>query len=116
MHGQVVLVGRGGYLITSNLRTGLHVRLVAPREWRIHHVATERDLSHAEAAKFVDKSEAERVCFIQTFFIRDRSTPVRFDLVIDCSRFNRDQVAELILGALELRFGQALAASTHDVN
>jgi cytidylate kinase len=114
MHGQVVLVGRGGYLIASDLKTGLHIRLVAPREWRIHHVATERNLSHAEAAKLVEKSEAERAHFLQTFFVRDTSTPVRFDLVIDCSRFNKDQIAEIILGALELRFGQTLAASNRD--
>jgi len=116
MHGQVVLVGRGGYLITPDLKTGLHVRLVAPREWRIHHVAAERNLSHAEAAKLVDKSEAERARFLQTFFVRDRSTPVRFDLVIDCSRFNKDQIAEIILGALELRFGETLAASNRDAS
>jgi cytidylate kinase len=116
MHGQVVLVGRGGYLITSDLKTGLHVRLVAPREWRIHHVGAERNLSHAEAATLVEKSEAERARFLQTFFVRDRSTPVRFDLVIDCSRFNKDQIAEIILGALELRFGQTLAASNRDAS
>jgi cytidylate kinase len=116
MHGQVVLVGRGGYLITADLKTGLHVRLVAPREWRIHHVATERGLTPVDAAKFVERSEAERARFLQTFFVRDRSTPVRFDLIIDCSRFSRDQVAELILGALELRFGRTLAASSRDAS
>ena len=35
-HGHAVLVGRGSYLVTQDLKTGLHVRLVAPRPWRIH--------------------------------------------------------------------------------
>jgi len=34
-HGHAVIVGRGGYLITHDLNAGLHVRLVAPREWRV---------------------------------------------------------------------------------
>ena len=32
-HGHAALVGRGSHLITRDLSTGLHVRLVAPREW-----------------------------------------------------------------------------------
>ena len=37
IHGHAILVGRGSHLITQDLKTGLHVRLDAPREWRIRH-------------------------------------------------------------------------------
>jgi cytidylate kinase len=110
MHGHVVLVGRGGYLVTPDLKTGLHTRLVASREWRVHHVATERNLSHDEAARLVERSQAERDRFLQTFYIHDLSKPVHFDLTIDSSRFNNDQIAEIILCALMLRFGERLTA------
>ena len=33
--GRVIIVGRGGVFITRDLPGGIHVRLVAPREWRV---------------------------------------------------------------------------------
>jgi len=73
-------------------------------------VATERNLSHDEAARLVERSQAERDRFLQTFYIHDLSKPVHFDLTIDSSRFNNDQIAEIILCALMLRFGERLTA------
>src|SRR5258706_15026922 len=53
IHGHTILVGRGSYLITQDLRTGMHVRLVAPRDWRIQKVASDREITQHEAEKIV---------------------------------------------------------------
>jgi cytidylate kinase len=110
-HGHTVLLGRGGYLITQDLKTGLHVRLVAPREWRIHKVATDRNLTQAEAERIVAEGERERNRFLHTFFHQNPKHPFYHDLVIDSARFNLAQVAELIFTALAARFGQALVGA-----
>ena len=109
MRGRVVLVGRGGNRLTPDLKTGLHVRLVAPRAWRVHHVQLERRLTEREASALVAKSEAERAHFLETFFVQDPAQPVHFDLTIDCSRFDPAQVAEIIFCALSVRFHERLA-------
>ena len=57
VHGHSVLIGRGSYLITQDLKTGTHVRLVAPRDFRIHAFAHRSDLSPQEAAKQVAEGE-----------------------------------------------------------
>jgi len=109
-HGHAVLVGRGSYLITQDLKTGLHVRLVAPRAWRIHRVADVQQFSAHDAEKVVDQFEKEREKFIQTFFVHDPHKIHYHDLIIDNSRFNLAQIAEIVFTALGARFGETLVS------
>jgi cytidylate kinase len=111
IHGHAVLVGRGSVLLTQDLKNGLHVRLVAPREWRVHKVASERNISWREAESTVDEGERQRHHYISTFFVLDPKHPFHHDLVIDNSRFNVAQIAEIIFTALGARFGETLVAA-----
>jgi len=111
IHGHTILVGRGSYLITQDLRTGMHVRLVAPRDWRIHRIATDREIANAAAAKIVEQGEREREKYIRTFFAHDPLQPFLHDVVIDNSRFNLAQIAEIVFTALGVRFGETLVGA-----
>jgi hypothetical protein len=70
IHGHTVIVGRGSYLITQDLRTGMHVRLVAPRDWRIHKVATDRNITTAAAETIIADGEREREQYFHVFYPR----------------------------------------------
>ncbi len=111
VHGHAILVGRGSHLLTQDLKTGMHVRLEAPRDWRIAQIAGKRQVEHAAAAKLVDEADREREQFLHTFFVRDPKHPFHHDLVIDNSRFNLDQVVEIIFTALGARFGETLVGA-----
>jgi cytidylate kinase len=111
IHGHTILVGRGSYLITQDLRTGMHVRLVAPRDWRIHRIATDREIANAAAARIVEQGEREREKYIRTFFAHDPLQPFLHDVVIDNSRFNLAQIAEIVFTALGVRFGETLVGA-----
>jgi len=111
VHGHAVLVGRGSSLATHDLRNGMHVRLVAPRAWRVHTIATVRNLPLREAEKTVDEGEKQRLNYINTFFVLDPHQPFLPDLVIDNSRFNLRQICEIIFAALEARFGETLVSA-----
>jgi cytidylate kinase len=108
LHGHAVLVGRGSSLVTQDLKNGLHVRLVAPRAWRVHTIAANRDLSSREAEKIVAENEKQRRNYIKTFFVLDSADPLHYDLVMDNSRFNLTQITEIIFTALKGRFGETL--------
>ncbi len=110
-HGHSVIVGRGGYLITHDLKAGLHVRLAAPREWRVQNVAARRNLTLREAGRIVAEGESRRENFMRTFFVQDPQRPFQFDLIIDNSRFNLAQVAETIYATLTVRFDKKLLAA-----
>jgi len=111
IHGHTILVGRGSFLITQDLRTGMHVRLVAPRDWRVHSVATDREITSSEAEKIVEQGERRREHYMRTFFAHDPSHPFLHDLIIDNSRFNLAQIAEIVFTALGARFGETLVGA-----
>jgi cytidylate kinase len=110
-HGHSVLVGRGSSLVTQDLRNGMHIRLVAPRAWRVHTIAAVRNLSVAEAEKTVTEGEKQRKQYINTFFVLDPDFPFHHDLVIDNSRFNLVQITEIVFAALAARFGETLVSA-----
>lgn len=105
-HGHTILVGRGGYMLTRDLHTGLHIRLIAPRPWRVENIAKWKQLSHAEAEKDVERGEEQRNAFLKTFFLKQPSNA--FHLVIENSAFGVPQMAEIIFTALAARFGEVL--------
>lgn len=111
VHGHAVLVGRGSSLVTQDLRNGVHIRLVAPRPWRIHTLADRRNLTVREAEKMVDEGEKQRQHYINTFFVLDHGFPFHHDLVIDNSRFNLVQIVEMVFTALSTRFGETLLSA-----
>jgi cytidylate kinase len=110
-HGHTVLVGRGSYLVTQDLKTGLHIRLVAPREWRVDRVAELQQLSHRDAEKAVDRFEKEREKFMQTFFVQSPRIIHHHDLIIENSRFNLTQIAVIVFTALGVRFDEPPASA-----
>ena len=106
-----VLVGRGSHLITQDLKTGMHIRLVAPVGWRVNQVAEEHNVSQREAERLVTEHEHQRDQFYRTFFVQDARHPFHHDLIIDNSRFNLDQMAEIVFTALGARFGETLVGA-----
>ena len=108
LHGNTILVGRGSYLLTQDLKMGLHVRMEASPDWRVRKVAAEQNLPVAEAEKFVHERQKERDQFLKSFFIQDRDNPFHHDLIIDTSRFNLAQTCEIIFAALSVKFGENL--------
>ena len=108
IHGHSVLVGRGSWMVTQDLRNGLFIRLVAPREWRVHTIADRRNISVKEARKVIAEGEKQRNRYLNTFFVVDPEFPFHYDLVIDNSRFNLVQIVEIVFTALSARFGDTL--------
>ena len=110
IQGKVILVGRGCHLITQDLDNSLHVQVVAPLPWRIEQFAKEHQLPHQRAEKRVLEGERQRKKFLKTFFLQDPLRASYFHLAIDNSRFSQEQLVEVILGALQARFGPSVVA------
>jgi cytidylate kinase len=109
-HGGCVIVGRGAAQVLPPART-LRVRLVGPREERIHRVRDRLGVSHAEAARWVERIDHDRAQFVRDHFHKDPADPAAYDLVLNSSRFSAAECAELILDALR-RFQARLLATT----
>jgi cytidylate kinase len=94
--GNVILVGRGAAIITSQLPHVLHVRLVAPFSRRAQNCAESHNISAKEAAHRVRESDEARHRYVQTYFGVNVADPAHYDLVINTGRTGNELAAKII--------------------
>lgn len=100
-HGGAVVVGRGAnYILPPENR--FRVRVVAPLEVRIDHVAHNFDVSREEAKKRVIRTESDRRAFIRKYFNADISDPTQYDLVINTENISIETAAKTVGSAVGL--------------
>lgn len=99
--GRSVIVGRGASCILPPATT-LRVRLVAPLADRVKAIGRRRGLAHADAARWVAKTDKERSEFVRTHFHTDAAAAEQYDLVLNTARLSVADCAETILGVLRL--------------
>jgi cytidylate kinase len=110
-HGRCVIVGRGAPFVLPPATT-LRVRLVAPVEDRIANVSHDQNLARHEAAKFIERTDRERMQFVRLHFLRDSTDPRQYDLFLNTAQFSADECADLVIAALQKKsHGQAVPAS-----
>jgi len=104
-HGRVILVGRASSLITEKLTGGMHVRIVAPLDWRVEQVAVfEKIDSPAQARRHVEKMDAEREKFARDFLGRSVSEPDIYHMVLNQHILGIERIVALMLKAFELEW------------
>lgn len=97
--GHCVIVGRGANCLLP-VESTLRVRLIADYPDRLRVVAQRRGVSEAEAAAWMEKTEADRVRFVRSHFDKDPADPHLYDLVLNTSRLSVEECADLILDVL----------------
>ncbi len=100
--GHVVIVGRGGVGILQNYPNSLHVRLHAPREWRIAQVAASKNLAAAEASRLVDEMDKKRADFIE-LMTGAKFNPYLFNVTFNCSSLSLEEITGTIIGLMETK-------------
>jgi cytidylate kinase len=98
-HGECVIVGRGAAQVLPAATT-LRVRIVGRLEDRIEVIRQRLGIAPKEAARWVEKTDAERVRFVKDHFHKDPTDPRQYDLVLNGSRFSVTACAELVIEAL----------------
>ncbi len=93
--GFCIIVGRAGHIIAKDLRNAIHIRLVAPLEYRIKNIMNKNDYSREQAIEFINKVEKERVNFRKAINEKELKED-NFDLTINLASFNEDALVELI--------------------
>jgi cytidylate kinase len=108
--GHVVLVGRGGVSIASNIDYALHVRLIAPFYWRVENVMKKKEMDMETAEAYVIDTDEKRHNLISTF-LEKKSTNIDylFDITINRKSFDIPETADLIAGMYEKKIGRQIA-------
>ena len=94
--GHVIVVGRGGTVITARLPNVFHVRLVAPLEMRIRRTGEYYHLNETEAAKFVREKDHARRRYVRRYFNAEIDDPTLYDVTLNTGRFGFAHAAEVI--------------------
>lgn len=112
--GRVVIVGRGGVYVTRGLPGGIHVRLVAPLEWRVAHMAREPGLTYKEAERRVDDIDRRRESFYRRHWPGQLLKPEDFTAMFNSAEVPIPVIADAIVGLVRAKAESlgAAAAST----
>jgi hypothetical protein len=98
--GHAIIMGQGGTAAAADLSNGLSVRIEAPKEWRIIRVSRREGLARQATIARIDQVEKDRRHLRKIYEENNRREPA-FNLLIDNSMFNVDQIADQIIYAME---------------
>ena len=94
--GNVIIVGQGGNIITELLPTALHIRLVAPFNFRIETAMKLYNVDHKQATEFIQKEDEARKTFILKYFHKNIEDPHIYHAVINTNLLKFEEIAEMI--------------------
>jgi len=93
--GFCIIVGRAGHIIANNIKASIHIRLIAPLEYRIDAIMHNNQLTKEEAIDFIEKVEKERLQFRRSIFKDDPAHEI-FDITLNRAAFNDEEIIEMI--------------------
>jgi cytidylate kinase len=98
--GNIIIIGRNGAGITQDYAGGLHVRLIAPKEWRIQRLIDKGYFKkREEAQQHADDIDYHRDIFMKTKMMKE---PV-FDIYYNTEKFTSDEISDSIIFHLALK-------------
>jgi hypothetical protein len=100
--GYVVMVGRGGVGVLQNFPNTIHIRLLAPRDWRIGAISNSHNLSRPSSASMVDEMDKKRTAFIE-MMTGSKFHPYLFDVSFNCSSLSNELIVGTIVGMMETK-------------
>jgi len=95
--GRLVLVGRAAPAVLAQERDSLHVKLVAPRQYRIRAAADRLAVDVQQAAAIVDESDSTRARYHREYYRRDWNDPLLYHMVLNSEALGLDGATALIV-------------------
>jgi cytidylate kinase len=96
--GRVVFVGRAAPVVLAREADALHVKLVAPRPFRIQVAAARLCCDAARAAAVLDQTDRMRARYIREYYRRDWEDPINFHMVLNTCLLGFDGATDVVVG------------------
>ena len=100
--GKIVILGRGGQGILKNKTNTLHVRIVAPIEFRVEQVMKEEGVNKDEALKIIDEKDKATSEYLQRFYNINWDDPTNYNIIINTEKIDVDTASRVIVTACSL--------------
>jgi cytidylate kinase len=98
--GFSIILGRGGAQITRDINNALHVKLVAPFNWRVERFMQNNDMSKIAAVKKVKEIDSNREKLIQMLYV-GCSHEMCYDVTFNIERFPQSQLVSDIIHLMQ---------------
>lgn len=102
--GKVVIVGRGGNIITSKLKNVFHVRLISQIESRIKYIMDVYSLNRIDAEVYIKKEDAARKKYLKSNFSKEVDNPELYHLILNTGLLSYKETAEIIACSVMKKF------------
>lgn len=99
--GDVVILGRGGFRVLSDMADVVNVFVKAPDDVRVARIAERDGITVEEAAKAIKDDDSLRSRFMRLFYSADWADESQFDLVIDTGTESDDEARARIVAAVK---------------
>jgi cytidylate kinase len=93
--GNFIIIGRAGVAHTRHITHSLHVRLIAPFDWRVRKIMEHKGISMKAAIDKITKGDTNRKQFL-SYYLGDSKLDDNFDLLLNCNSFNINELAAII--------------------
>ena len=100
--GRVIIVGRAGSAILKDIPNSLHVKLIAPLDFRVNGVSRRHQISHSEAKKLTLDMDKKRTLLRNEFAGKKVSTE-DYDIILNCKSLKSDELVEIVAPAAEVK-------------
>ena len=97
IEGRVVLVGRAAPVVLGTAVEAIHVKVVAPREFRIQLGREASGLDARAAERLMDETDARRARYHREHYGRDWDDPSHYHMVLNTGLLGLQGAADLVL-------------------
>lgn len=102
LEGKVVIVGRGGVGLTQDIEQSLHIKLIAPMDWRVQKVCEMQDVSAELATKKILEIDYKRAKLREYYEGRKPEDWV-FDIIFNLAKVSVEEVIRITVDTIESR-------------
>jgi cytidylate kinase len=102
-NGYVIIVGSAGNVITREMKSGFHVRLVADLEWRTERIASMLRISRYEAGDIIKKKSKDRDSYMKKYVKFDIANPHNYHLIINNTHYSSEEAARTIIEGMKIK-------------
>ncbi len=99
--GFCIIVGRASNVIAADIKNALHIRIVAPLEYRTQSIMERNNYSKDTALKFIEQVEKERFAYRHSAMDKGMNAPEFFDITFNRAAFREDVMLDIMMVAVE---------------
>ncbi len=100
--GWAIIVGRAGVVLSQENPQALHIRLVAPIEWRAQMLHERRNIDVDDAQGMAFGRDHQRQRFLAQIH-GDEVKSSHYDLILNRKTLSSEEILEIILNTLEIK-------------